>query len=156
MAAVPPPALEDRRAWLASLLANQTAMLGELAQVAGIAPAAGLAAEPWAHFARIAAFVDTTDFQAATEDARIWLLNRLGLYLARCFAARHGGRLTVQAEPSQRFHLHFVLTGMQPPVAADARLAPFVIAHDAINAVPRIGLAALVEAAEQALDAPSG
>ncbi|MGY2491947.1 hypothetical protein [Cupriavidus sp. CP313] len=146
----PPPSLADRRAWLQTLLSRQHDMLGELAQVAGIAPEQ-LADDPLGQFARLAAFVDAADFRAATEDARTWMLNRLGLYLARYVMARHGGRLTVQDNPQQRFYLGFVVTGMDAPVPAEARLDPFAIAYDAINAMPRIPLGTLVDTAERAL-----
>lgn len=143
--------LDERYTLLASLLAGEPGMLEDLARVAGIDPPERLAAEPLAQFSKVAAFIDDTDFRPATEDARTWLLNRLGLYLARWFIARHGGWLDVQANPAQRFYLHFVVTDMNAPVVPGARLDPFAIALDAIGAEPRIGLAALVATAEQAL-----
>lgn len=142
---------ERRVALLEWLLAGESAMLAELAQVAGVNPPERLAQEPLALFGRVAAFVDGIDPGAATEDARIWLLNRLGLYLARWFIARHGGVLAVQGDPAQRFYLHFVVGGMDPPVQPGACLDPFAIAADAVDAGPRPGLAALAAAAEAAL-----
>jgi hypothetical protein len=145
------PTPAQRILLLEALLDNEAVMLAQLAQVAGIAPPARLQAEPQAAFGRLAAFIDGTDFTSATPAARTWLVNRLGLYLARWFIARHGGTLAVQCDPTQRFYLHFVVTRMAPPVPGDARLDPFAMAADAAGAMPRIGLAALAGAATQAL-----
>lgn len=150
-AAYPLPTLEARRAWLDTLRSRQRDLLGELAQVAGIAPASALHDDPQGQFARIAAFVDHTDLQAATDDARTWLLNRLGLYLAHWVVVRHGGHLAVQEDPRQRFYLAFVVTGMDAPVPAGARLDPFALAYDAIHVMPRIPLGTLLATAEHAL-----
>jgi hypothetical protein len=149
--AEPLPSLAARRAWLDTLKARQRDMLGELAQVAGIVPASALFDDPQGQFARLAGFIDRTDLQAATDDARTWLLNRLGLYLAHCVMARHGGALAVQDNPQQRFYLAFVVTGMHPPVPAGARLDPFALAYDAIHARPRLPLGTLLANAERAL-----
>jgi len=149
--AQPLPSLAARRAWLDTLKARQRDMLGELAQVAGIVPHSALSDDPQGQFARLAAFVDGTDLRAATDDARTWLLNRLGLYLAHYVMARHGGQLTVQDNPQQRFYLAFVVSGMDAPVPAGARLDPFTLAYDAIHALPRIPLGTLLATAEHAL-----
>ncbi len=147
----PFPSPSRRAALLAALLAGEAVMLAELAQVVGITPPERLAREPLAVFGRVAAFVDGIDAEAASIDGRTWLLNRLGLYLARWFTARHGGALVLQCDPRRRFYLQFVLAGMEPPATPDALLAPFAIAQDALGARPRIGLAALLGAAEAAL-----
>jgi len=82
--------IERRRALLASLRLQANGMLAELAQVIGVDPPHRLSDEPEATLEAVAAFCRRTDFASATEDGRIWTLNRLGLYLARelCAANR--------------------------------------------------------------------
>ncbi len=150
------PTIESRQAWLATLLAQRDAMLEELAQVAGVVPTGRLARDPDAALPALAHFVDATDFTSATEDARVWLVNRLGLFVAYWFSSRHGGTLRVQSDPHQRFYRHIVLTGMRPPAPPEARLDPFAIAFDAATARPRITLAALLTVAERELLGGSG
>lgn len=146
-----PPTLASRHSWLATLLARREDMLGELAQIVGVTPHERLRREPAAALPQVAAFVDGTDFSTATEDARIWLVNRLGLFMASVVIARHGGSLAVQSNPRQRFYLHIVVTGMRPPVPAEARFDPFALAYDAVVGSPRMRLIELLDAAEHEL-----
>jgi hypothetical protein len=140
-----------RRALLAELRTHASAMLAELAQVIGIDPPQRLFAEPEALLDRVADFCRSTDFRSATEDGRIWMLNRLGLFVTRLFVERHGGHLHLQDDPARPFHLHFVVVDMQAPIARDARLDPFAIANDVVHAEPKPDLRVLVDVAERAL-----
>jgi hypothetical protein len=145
------PTIEDSETWLETMLARQGSMLNELAQISAVTPRDTLVSNPDAALPRIAAFLDATDLSTATEDALAWLVNRLGLFVACWFVARHGGSLKVQTDSRQRFYGHIVLTGMRPPVPADARLDPFAVAFDAVTANPRIPLGNLLTVAESEL-----
>lgn len=145
------PLIQRRLALLDELRGSANAMLGELAQVAGIAPPGRLRDEPAGTLAEVAAFCRRTDFAAATEDARVWMRNRLGLYVARYFVVRYGGSLELQDDPARAFYLHYVLVGMQFPIAPDARLDPFAIAHDVLGTQPKPDLAALIHQAERSV-----
>ncbi len=68
-------------------------MLDELAQVVGIVPPGLLHDAPSSVLDPMETFCRVTDFAAATEDGRTWMRNRLGLYIARYFLVRYGGRL---------------------------------------------------------------
>jgi hypothetical protein len=143
--------IQRRRAWLAELGGRADEMLDELAGVIGVTPPQRLRSQPEQTLAEVAEFCRQTDFSRATQDGRTWMLNRLGLYIARFFTARFGGTLVLQDEPTRSFYLHYVLCGMRPPVLPDARLDPFAIAHDLLNAQPKPDLTDLIEVAERAL-----
>lgn len=129
-------------------------MLEELAQILSISPPRLVLDDPWRGLERLAAFLQNTDLDGATEDARIWLLNRAGLLIARGLVSRFGGMLAVQRDPAQRFFGNYVVGGMQCPAGPDAVLDPFAVAHAAIYERPRPNLLALVAEAEAALAKP--
>jgi|SRR6185369_10667145 hypothetical protein len=143
--------IERRRALLASLRLQANGMLAELAQVIGVDPPHRLSDEPEATLEAVAAFCRRTDFASATEDGRIWTLNRLGLYLARLFVERHGGHLHLQDDPQRPFYLRNVVVDMDPPVVPDARVDPFAIASDVVHLASKPELVELIRVAERSL-----
>lgn len=143
--------LEERRAHLAWLHENEQGMLAELATAIGSKSPSLFVDDPDAALSEVASFVERTDFRDATDDARIWLVMRLGLYIARLLIIRHGGDLRVEDHHASRFLGRFVVTGMQPPVSPSAIIAPFEMANDVVCATVKLSLTELIEVAEEEL-----
>jgi len=143
--------IRRRRALLDELRRSARTMLEELAQVVGVARHERLYEEPSGTLPDVAEFCRRTDFTIATEDGRIWLRNRIGLFITRYFVVRYGGQLELQEDAGRAFYLHYVVAGMDPPIAPGARVDPFALAHDVINAHPKPELVDLIHDAERAL-----
>jgi hypothetical protein len=147
----PHATIERRRALLEELRNSWARTLDELAQVCEITPTKKLYEQPAAALPSLADFFRRTDLTAATEDGRIWMATRLGLYIARYFIVRYRGSLELQADASRRFYLEYVVTGMELPITPDAIVAPFAIAHDMLNQRPKPELPELIHDAERSL-----
>lgn len=122
--------LSERIQRLPAIIHDMPEMLGELAELIGIQPREEIIARPEGLVERIDTFLKNQDFGKYDERSLIWLLTRIGYFVAQVLILRYGGRWAVEERHESPFFLRYVITGFTSPRVSGTAVDPFQLAND--------------------------
>ena len=89
--------------------------------------------------------------QDISEDAKNWIIVRIGYFIGELFIEKHGGCWSVCEAPSSRFYGHYVIGGFSSFNNLNALLAPMEAAFELANQPKGRSLSAIVNEIEVGL-----
>lgn len=147
-------ALSARKSQFGQFYAELMPVLVEFMDQLGVTPAHAVLTDA-PTFAPLLATV-LRDQRLESEDDRVWLLTRVGYFVGEYFVQQHGGCWFVNDVPESASFARFVVGHFAALRGSTARVDPFEVASDYVDALPGADLAALLAEIDVALAGVAG